>query len=130
MEAIEFDDLERHKAKIKRLKGSLFRNLLRAIAFRVEEVFPEATHIHIMLYPDNVYRVWAVSQGKRWLAVCEDDVAPTWTSINLDKDIDLVVRLCWSQRMRTYTRADGVEVHSVEIRARNALQRARRRQNG
>lgn len=120
MEAIGFDDLEKHKAKIKRLRGSLFRELLRAISFRLAEVFPEATHIHIVLYPDNVYRVWAVSQGKRWLAVCEDNVAPTWSSINLDNDIDLVVRLAWNPRMKTYIRNDGVEVHSLALQPRGA----------
>lgn len=120
MKAIGFDELEQHKAKIKRLRGSLSRELLRAISFRLAEVFPEATHIHIVLYPDNVYRVWAVSQGKRWLAVCADDVAPTWSSINLDNDIDLVVRLAWSPRINTYIRKDGVEVHSLALQPRGS----------
>ena len=128
MEAIGFDELEKHKAKIKQLKGSLSRYLLRAIAFRVDEVFPEATHLHIVLYPDNVYRVWAVSSRRHWLAVCEDDVAPTWTSINLDRDIDLVVRLGWSPRITTYVRDGGIEVHSLTLRTPSA--RRKRAEHG
>lgn len=119
-DARQFDELDELKDRIKRLKGSLTRNLLRSITFRLRPVFPTASRIHVVLYPDNVYRVWAVTAGKRWLAVCEDDVAPTWTSINLDADIDLLIRLGWSPRIHTYMREDGVEVHSVELEARNA----------
>lgn len=117
MEAIGFDALEAHKTKIRRLKGSLSRELMRAIATRIEGIFPEATHAHIVMYPDNVYRVWAVTSGRKWLTVCEDGVAPTWSSINLDHDVDLVIRLGWSPRIRTYRRADGEEVHSITLRA-------------
>jgi hypothetical protein len=120
VEAIEYDDLERQKAKIKKLKGSLSRELLRAITFRIEEIYPEATRAHIVMYPDNVYRVWALSVGKRWVAVCENDVAPTWTSINLDQDIDLIVRLGWCPRIHSYIRQDGVEVHSLALRTWDA----------
>lgn len=112
---IEFDALEKSKTRSKKLKGSLTRELLRSIAFRITAVFPEATRVHVVLYPDNVYRVWAVSAGKRWLTVCEDDVAPTWTSINLDQDIDLVMRLGWTPRINSYTRPDGEEVHSLNL---------------
>jgi hypothetical protein len=113
--AIEFDDLEKSKARAKRLKGSLTRELLRAIDLRITQVFPEATRVLVVLYPDNVYRIWAVTAGKRWLAVCENDVAPTWTSRNLDQDIDLLLRLAWTPRIDTYTRQDGVEVHSLKL---------------
>jgi hypothetical protein len=120
VEAIEFDALEKAKTKVKKLKGSLTRELLRAIAFRIEEVYPEATRAHIVLYPDNVYRCWALSKGKQWVTVCENDVAPTWTSMNLDQDIDLIIRLGWNPRIRTYTRTDGVEVHSLALRTWDA----------
>jgi hypothetical protein len=122
VDGIEFDALERSKNKAKQLKGSLSRELLRAIAFRIEEVYPEATRAHVIMYPDNVYRVWALSAGKRWVTVCEDDVAPTWTSINLDQDIDLLIRLGWSPRIHTYTRADGIETHSLTLRTWEAEQ--------
>jgi hypothetical protein len=116
VEAIEFDDLERSKLRSKRLKGALFRELVRAVAFRIEQVYPEATRAHIVLYPDNVYRIWALTKGKEWVTVCENDVAPTWTSMNLDKDIDLIMRLDWSPRLHPYLRGDGVEVHSLALR--------------
>lgn len=115
MEAASYDDLEEYKDKIMRLRGALSRTLLSAIAFRVWGTYPDATHLHIVQYPDNVYRVWAVASGGRWVTVCEDDVAPTWTSINLDADIDLVIRLAWTKRITTYTRRDGVEVHSLSL---------------
>jgi hypothetical protein len=119
VKAIEFDALEKSKTRTKKLKGSLTRELLHAIALRIEEVYPEATRAHIVQYPDNVYRCWALSKGNQWITVCEDDVAPTWTSMNLDQDIDLIVRLGWSPRINTYTRKDGVEVHSLMLRAQD-----------
>jgi hypothetical protein len=129
MEAIEYDDLEKSKTRVKRLKGSLARELLHSVALRIEDVYPEATRAHVVLYPDNVYRVWALSAGRRWVAVCEDDVAPTWTSINLDRDIDLLARLGWTARLRTYTRADGVEVLSLELRTWEAENERRKHGN-
>lgn len=127
-----YDDLDEYKDRVKRLKGSLTRYLLRSITFRLRPIFPTASRMHVVLYPDNVYRIWAVTHGRQWLAVCEDDVAPTWTSINLDADVDLLIRLGWSPRIHTYTREDGVEVHSVELEARNAKTsgKTRRRSGG
>lgn len=120
MEPTPFDEIEKYKTRADRLRGALFRELLRLIACRTKDVFPEATHIHTVLYPDNVYRVWAVTKGRLWLAVCEDDVAPSWTSINMDRDVDLLVRLAWGPRVRIYTRQDGVEVHSLDLYPRGS----------
>jgi hypothetical protein len=129
MEAIEYDDLERSKTRVKKLKGSLARELLHSVVLRIEDVYPEATRAHVVLYPDNVYRIWALSAGKRWVTVCEDDVAPTWTSINLDRDIDLIARLGWTARLRPYNRADGVEVLSLELRTWEAENERRKHGN-
>jgi hypothetical protein len=127
-DAYAFDELDAYKLRVKQLKGSLSRWLLRSITFRLRPVFPTATRVHVVLYPDNVYRIWAVSEGKRWLAVCEKDVAPTWTSINLDNDVNLLIHLGWSPRINTYTREDGIEVHSVQLEA--AATRRKRQNNG
>lgn len=121
-----YDELDDYKDRVRRLKGSLSRYLLRSITFRLRPVFPTATRIHVVLYPDNVYRIWAVTVGKRWLAVCEDYVAPTWTSINLDADVDLLIRLGWSPRIHTYVREDGIEVNSVQLEAGNTRRKRER----
>lgn len=112
---IEFDALEKSKARTKRLKGSLSRALIESIRLRILEVFPEATRVHVVQHEDNVYRVFGVTKRKKWLAVCEKNVAPTWTSVNLDQDIDLVMRLAWTPRIATHVRKDGTEIHSIAL---------------
>lgn len=88
-----FDAIEKTRWQIRTIKRRLGTYLVRSITYKVQETYPDARALWVKKHEDGTYRVQALfGVSHRYLCTVEDGGIATWTSQNLDYEVDLLVR--------------------------------------